>query len=337
MASWLAERAAAEGGCFRFDRFMELALYDPDHGYYRRQVQTVGAQGDFSTSATLNERLGRAIAAWAQAEAKTLGLRPLHLIELGGGDGSLARGLLRRTGWGVRYHLVEVSEGLRARQRQRLPSRRVQWHADVRDALHAAGGRALLFSNEFVDAFPCRRFERIASGWSELHFCLKDGRWREELGPAADLPDAGALAWFAPAGQRVEVHEAYRHWQAGAVDALRTGALLTVDYGGSVPEIYARRLGGTVRAYASHRRREGLEIYLQPGAQDLTADVSFDDLRRWGIALGGEEVWYGTQAEFLARFAPDRRATGASAFVADVAGAGGAFKVLHQRWKRNDG
>jgi len=33
MPSWLAEAAQAEGGKIRFDRFMELALYHPIHGY----------------------------------------------------------------------------------------------------------------------------------------------------------------------------------------------------------------------------------------------------------------------------------------------------------------
>ncbi len=38
MPSWLAEIAKNEGGRLRFDRFMELALRHPIHGYYSSQM-----------------------------------------------------------------------------------------------------------------------------------------------------------------------------------------------------------------------------------------------------------------------------------------------------------
>ena len=50
LRQWLA----SEGGAVPFRRFMEAALYDPNFGYYARQIRSVGAQGDFSTSATLS-------------------------------------------------------------------------------------------------------------------------------------------------------------------------------------------------------------------------------------------------------------------------------------------
>ena len=42
---------------------MARALFDPERGYYTRHIKTVGARGDFSTSATLSPALGHAIAA----------------------------------------------------------------------------------------------------------------------------------------------------------------------------------------------------------------------------------------------------------------------------------
>ena len=38
MPSWLAEAVQKAGGKIRFDRFMELALFDPIHGYYSAQM-----------------------------------------------------------------------------------------------------------------------------------------------------------------------------------------------------------------------------------------------------------------------------------------------------------
>ena len=338
MSNWLARQAEIEGGCLRFDRFMQLALYDPEAGYYTAHVARVGREGDFSTSATLSDALGYAIAAWAKAEAAGLRFRRPQLIESGAGDGSLARAVLRRLGWrarlGFSYHIVEISTKLREVQRERLRGHGVSWHPDVKTAVEAADGEALLFSNEFVDAFPCRRFVRGDDGWRELFFCHENGMWDERSFEAADLPDSSALnGWTTPPtkGQRVEVHESYGRWLRGLGQSLGRGSLLTVDYGGSAREVYRRRPDGTLRAYVHHQRLTGLDVYRRPGHQDLTADVNFDDLKRWGAAAGLVPVACVTQQQFLLTWAPQRGKDKIRDFLADPEGAGSAFKVLHQR------
>src|SRR5258708_14350301 len=94
MPSWLAEIAKNEGGCLLFDRFMELALRHPIHGYYSSQIRGIGKSGDFSTSTTLSNALGKAIFNWLEAEAGNLQLDPLIIIELGVGTGALAKVIL---------------------------------------------------------------------------------------------------------------------------------------------------------------------------------------------------------------------------------------------------
>jgi SAM-dependent MidA family methyltransferase len=76
-----------------------------------------------------------------------------------------------------------------------------------------------------------------------------------------------------------------------------------------------------------------MEIYRRPGQQDLTADVNFEDLLRWSEPLGLGEVAYTTQREFVQKWYPRALAleNPATRFVLDPAGAGTAFKVLHQR------
>lgn len=328
MPSWLAEIVRAEGGKIRFDRFMELALYDPVYGYYSAQMQTIGGRGDFSTSATLDDSIGRALARWIRAEAKALGLPNLTIIELGPGTGQLARTILRRfRPWErLRYYVVDV--GIRNRS-----SRRIKRFKSVREALNAAGGLAILFSNEFVDAFPCRRFVRMESGWNEIWIELQDGRWRERAMSAEVHPKSSAISPSFGIGQSVEIHESYHSYLRGLVSSLQTGALLTIDYGGSAAEIYRGKGSGTLRAFFQHQRLERMEIYRRPGQQDLTADVNFEDLRCWGHALGLSEVAYATQQDFIQRWYPDatKRDIPATRFVLDPSGAGTAFKVLHQR------
>jgi Uncharacterized conserved protein len=328
MPSWLAEAVQKRGGRIRFDEYMELALYDPIHGYYSAQMETVGKSGDFSTSATLDDSLGQALTRWIRAETQTLQLTRPTIIELGAGTGQLARIILSnfRPWEKLRYYVVDV----RARNQ---PSRRIKRFTLVRDALNAAHGTAIVFSNEFVDAFPCRRFVRTQSGWDEIWVGLQDGRWLERTVPAPAAPESSLLSPRFEIGQTVEVHESYYSWLKELCSWLHQGALLTIDYGGSAAENYRGKLSGTLRAFFQHQRLDGIEIYRRPGRQDLTADVNFEDLRRWGHALGLREIGYSSQLDFIREWYPDALKTESpiARLVLDPLGAGTAFKVLHQR------
>ena len=351
----LRDLIAREGGSISFERFMREALYHPRFGYYARQVRTIGEGGDFSTSATLHEALGQAVAAWAARRRTELGWgSSWHLIELGGGGGQLADEVLRSLGWwarrGVRYHIVERSETLRREQQERLARRPgIVWHEDIEAALRAATGRALVISNEFVDAFPCVRLEWDGAGvWREVRVSWqRDSASFVECLDAWEMPPGatggGGSAVLArndtsafATGQRVEWHREYLRWLTNWTPHWRQGALLTIDYGDELPALYHRRPAGTVRAYFQHQRVTGPEIYTRPGRQDLTADVNFTDLKRWGAALGLTETGYCDQAEFLRRWLPPgylrrREHEPRLAFLLDGAGAGGAFKVLEQQ------
>jgi SAM-dependent MidA family methyltransferase len=307
---------------------MELALYDPVHGYYSAQMEMVGRSGDFSTSATLDNSLGRALAHWIRAEAQALQLAHPTIIELGSGTGQLARTILGhfRPWEKLRYYMVDV-------RGRKQPSRRIKQFKLAREALNAAGGIAILFSNEFVDAFPCRRFVRTKSGWDEIWIELQEGRWIERTMPAPADPESSSLSPNFAIGQIVEIHESFQSWLKELSSSLHQGALLTIDYGGSATENYRGKLSGTLRAFFQHHRLEGMEIYRRPGRQDLTADVNFEDLRRWGRALGFSEIEYSTQRDFIQEWYPDalKRENPLTRLVLDPLGAGSAFKVLHQR------
>ena len=299
---------------------MRLALYDPQHGYYSRHVKTVGRGGDFSTSATLHGSLGEAVAGWLQER---------DVIEVGGGDGSLAEGVLKAMGWwrrrGVNYHLVETSEPLKEKQRARL-GKRVQWHDSVEDALAACGGVADVFSNELVDAFPAKSFRCDGDAWEEA-FVTREG---EEVFERSDYsPDAEARP-----GQRVEVQASYREWLAEWVPGWRRGRMLTIDYGWQWEQLKRQSPAGSLRAYFSQMCLTGQDFYQRVGRQDLTADVNFSELSKWGEELGIETRSIETQREFLMRSVSkaERRLERepAFAFLVDEAGAGSAFLVLEQ-------
>jgi SAM-dependent MidA family methyltransferase len=335
MSSWLAEVVRSEGERIAFERFMELALYHPTHGYYTGRSAAIGRAGDFSTATTIGDSLARSVASWLKAEAKQLSMPAPRVIELGGGTGRLAAGILRSfMPWQrIRYRIVEISSTLRGVQERELHGKDVQWSDSIETALEASGGEAILISNEFVDAFPCQRFERGAQDWKEIFLTLEDDLWREEYSESCNAPASSTFAGKYGIGQRVETLQSYRNWLNRLVPNLHRGAILTIDYGGTPEENYHRRPGGTMRAYFRHQRIDGMGIYLRPGLQDLTADVNFVDLQEWGEKAGLETVQLVTQADFIRKWAKPR-STGqrlADQYVADESGMGHAFKVLHQR------
>jgi SAM-dependent MidA family methyltransferase len=335
MSTWLADAVRSEGGRITFERFMELALYHPVHGYYTGHVSTIGRAGDFSTGMTIGDSLIRGVAGWLKAEAKRLSMQVAQVIELGGGSGRLASGVLQAfMPWQrVRYQIVEVSSRLRQIQERELRGRHVQWTDSVQAALRAAKGEAILISNEFVDAFPCQRFEREAQAWKEISLGLDGDLWREEYSESYALPASSTFAVKYATGQRVETLQSYRNWLTSLDRHLHRGAMLTIDYGGSPDEIYHRRPGGTLRAYFRHQRIDGMGIYLRPGRQDLTADVNFVDLKLWGEQLGFETAQLVSQADFIRQWAQPRSTNQrlADQYLANESGMGEAYKVLHQR------
>lgn len=303
------------GGIIPFERYMREALYHPVFGYYSARIRNIGAEGDFSTSATLGKNLGRAIAAWIRRRGSDEGWRRIPVIEVGGGNGMMARTILSHLGWKFRlrvdYMIHETSRPLRNLQKGRLRWRGVRWIDSLKGALQRLEGRALIFSNELVDAFPCRLFEKGGEGWSELGVQIQTDGSLCETRLATEIQDP----WFGqfqhlPNGQRVERHQSYGSWLREWAPAWREGSILTIDYGKRGENLHERRPGGSLRAYYRQERLTGTQVYARFGMQDLTADVNFSDLIAWGNESGWKTVFLGTQREFqefwLGRPATDR-------------------------------
>ncbi len=313
----------------RFDSFMRSALHAPTSGYYSRNIKTVGQTGDFSTTPTLSNVLGKAIANSALHWSKSNKL-PLHLIEIGGGDGSLADSIIKSVPflkrWKLQYHIVDSSAPLTENQQQSEFSKKLRWHSDLISALNSCKGIAFIFSNELVDAFPVRIFKKADDHWDELYLHNDE----EHFCPCADtIPIASALIDSNhKKGQRVEVHESYREWLLEWLPSWKKGQLLTIDYGDAHPQLYYRNLEGTLRAYSHHQKLTGKAVFHNPGKQDITVDVNFTDLIDWGKQDGLETNYFISQRDFLQPFITNHHA---DQFLINPDGAGLAFKVLLQQ------
>lgn len=328
-----------------FSVWMEKALFDPLKGYYTARIQTVGRRGDFSTSTTIDDLLARAIAEWIRRSVQKKHSR--CVIEIGGGDGSLSSAIRKHLGWWtgrkLAWHMVEKSPVLRQKQAEKLNPGRTTWHETIEKALLACEGRALIFHNELLDAFPVTVMDwnPEAENWNELWLEEHPEKgWVEKLQPLNPQLNAAihytACADWPPGSirkaphQRIEVGSTCRDWLTAWAPYWKQGSMLTIDYGAEFPEIYRRRPQGTLRAYLLHQMSTGKAIYQNMGRQDITADVNFTDLQKWGEALGWHNESILTQAQFIQNHVSISDSSPASAFLMDENGAGTAFKVLVQ-------
>ncbi|GAB4251127.1 class I SAM-dependent methyltransferase [Deferrisoma sp.] len=290
-------------GPIPFARFMELALYHPEGGYYAAGRVRIGAdEGDFTTAPHLSRLFGRCLARWVEAADRALGRPdPFVLVEGGPGEGRLARDLLdalaernpdlyRR----LRYAADEASPALDRRRRDLLAP-----HAERCLAAAPEGFEGVYLSNELVDALPVHRLRGAGPGLREA-FVDRDGEGFVEVWAEPSEAARRFLDGYAPplGDWEVEIRPAAGAWLGRVAGLLGRGYVLTIDYGDRADRLYGpHRPRGTAVAYRAHRLVEGL--LADPGEQDLTAHVDFTHLVEAGRALGLEPLDLRNQREFL--------------------------------------
>lgn len=278
--------AEMDGGAIPFERFMELALYHREFGYYRRRGR-IGRQGDFLTSPAVHPMFGWAVAGWCRVVWERLGRpAPFTIFEPGAGEGFLARAVLD---WAagrdpdfaraIRYVALEPhSPGDDPRVEWRVPP--------VEPARYG-----VVVANELFDAFPVRLFEGSPRGPVEIYVRWDGERFVEERGPIATMDDA-------PAEGRFEVNPGAFPAMASLCRLVERGAVLVFDYGYPQEELWAPwRTQGTLLCFYRHTVHE--DPYIHVGEQDLTAHVNLSELLA-AVEEAGMQPWGPvSQREFL--------------------------------------
>lgn len=297
-----------ETGPLTFARFMELALYDEEHGYYmtgggRTTAATspIGREGgDFFTAPSLSPTLAKCLVRQLAEIDERLGYPPVfHLVEMGPGDGTLLRDILQECREQqtsllprVACILVECSPAFRRRQQDALAAWQeqgvgIQWVDDLQSIADASLTGTLL-SNELVDAFPVHRVRMGQDGLQELYVTSCDEvlqeRWGEPSTPelTSFLSD---LDVELPVGFTTEINLEAVEWIKQVARVLDRGVAITIDYGHTARDYFApERKNGTLLGY--YRHTVSTNPYTRVGEQDLTAHVNFSSLARTGEQVG---------------------------------------------------
>jgi len=333
-----------ELGPMSFSRYMELCLYHPGLGYYQRQEPTTGPAGDFYTAPHVHALFGRTIGAWIQRMATDNGLEEVTVLELGPGNGQLARDILDHWDKGqsmLSMILVEEAGPRRRDLEARFANDPVRVVGPVElDDLNPFEGAVL--ANEFFDALPLRVFTQTEDLLREVFVDHDKGGFKETLLPAEIEGRMGEVLKYLPEGFRTESSDLWQLWLQRIARVLDRGQLLVMDYGESTEGLLVPwREAGSLRCYRRHQ--VDTDPYDSPGEKDITAHVNFSLLQHWGEDAGFEFRSLTSQSSFLIKGGiletlaqsmdnlPEREATGLWLTVKNLIheeGMGEVFKAM---------
>jgi SAM-dependent MidA family methyltransferase len=303
----------ARGGPITFAEYMQIALTDPETGYYTHAGSRPTRDGDFLTAPELHPIFGATVGRQLHEAWERLGSpAPFTLVEYGAGSGRLALDILaslRRDGSGLADALAYLPIEVNLHRRAELHDRAAAVDLPIAEASAAPFDHAAVLANEFLDALPIHVVEVHDGRLREVHVGAgDDGRLVEvSLDPstpllAARLGELAADGVELREGQRAEICLAVDGWATEAAGWFRRGLVLVIDYGGPAALLLApRRMAGTLMTYRGHAADGSADApYRDIGDRDLTAHVDTTTLRRRladaGLAILGET----TQARFLA-------------------------------------
>lgn len=298
-------------GPMTFARFMALALYDPEHGYYTRPdasgASGPGRGGDFLTAPEGHPIFGWALARQVEEVWDRLG-RPagFTIREHGAGRGALATALLEGLGRAgsplletIHYEAVDASADRLDALQQRLAE------AGFGDRLAIPGPEPItgvILANELLDALPVHVVLGGPDGDLLERFVDldEDGAFHWTSGQPSDPLLAERLATAGVAlepGQAGEIRLADEPWCAAVAASLARGLVIVIDYGHPAARLYAPATGSTLRTYSRHRVHA--DPFVAVGRQDLTAHVDLDAVTRAMTSAGLDHLGTTTQAELL--------------------------------------
>jgi SAM-dependent MidA family methyltransferase len=298
----IAAEIAEQGGSIPFSRFMELALYAPDLGYYSGGAAKLGQDGDFVTAPEISSLFGATL---ARAAAAIMAQSGPNIIEFGAGTGKLARDVLATLAQlGVQvdsYTIIELSGELRARQQEALKDfPQVRWLNGF-----PAAFRGAVLANEVLDAMPVELVLREGGHWHRQYVTIADGAFAFVSGAPdvalleqirRQIPDADMLQ----DGYLTEVHPVAAGFMGSLAQMFEggKGAAILLDYGFPHREYYFdERTGGTLMCHYRHHAHP--DPFYLPGLQDITAHVDFTAMALAAQDAGLDVLGYMNQAAFL--------------------------------------
>ena len=267
---------------FPVDKFFQKILYDKKNGYYATK-QPFGKKGDFITAPKISNLFSEIIAVWIISTWQVLGKpKKLNIIELGPGDGSLAKILIKvfekfpEFNAAKKIYLYEVSNFLKDVQERNINNNNIKW---IKNFRNINDGPVIFFGNEFFDAIPIKQFKYKKGILFEKHYTLDKNNKVKEIFKKASKQDLLNIHSYKSL-KKLKFIEFPKYGFKELKKITKKivqlkGCLLMIDYGYLKPNNQ-----NTLQSVMNHKKNSLLNNL---GKADITSHVNFKLLNEFFI------------------------------------------------------
>jgi SAM-dependent MidA family methyltransferase len=289
------------------EKYMELALYHPNYGYYMNNQKKIGKNGDFYTSSSISDVFGKI---WADVFVKTIYEQKLDpiVVEFGAGTGQFAKQVL--TSWKesnlekqMSYIIVEKSPYHRQLLRKNLEGSSVKIFCSFEELKNSYPHfKGIVFANEVLDAFPLRIFQKQKNNWFEKVVMFDNDKDEMKFNYIEAYDQSLVLEnLFALRRTEFECEVSFQmiNWLNDLYEwSNEKSVYFFVDYGYRYEEWSREALKeGSIRGYYRHQIVNNPLTY--PGEMDITYHVDWDHVESEAKIQGVELKDFTRQGEFL--------------------------------------
>ena len=256
------------------DEFFQNVLYDKKNGYYATKFP-FGKNGDFITAPKISNLFSEIIAVWMISTWHVFGKpKKFNIIELGPGDGSLTKILLKAFKRFPEFdnakniYLYEISDFLKNLQKKNIKDSKVKW---INNFKSINIGPVIFFGNEFFDAMPIKQFKNEKGFFFEKYYVLNKNNNIKEIFKKASIKDTSNINSYKSI-KKLKFIEFPKYGFEELKKIIKKiiklqGCLLLIDYG------YTKAGNqNTLQSVMNHKKNNLLSNL---GKADITSHVNF--------------------------------------------------------------
>lgn len=277
--------ASPSANQLNYKDFIQHALYDPEFGYYTRNIDRVGRsdETDFYTSQSIGPMFGALVLTAIKNLIQDHTNKPTNLS-----DWTFAEiGYEKESEWWTPdecpfHDHIKIGPG---------------------DPIDFKGP-CVVFSNELFDAQPFHRVVRLGGQWMELGVSLNTDELTETILPELS-PEVAAFRNQLPLetedGYTIDLPLATIPLAERIVSLDWNGLFIALDYGKPWIHLAHDFPQGTARAY--YRHKQSPHLIAHPGVQDLTCHICWDWLNEALMEARFTETKVESQEAFFVKHA----------------------------------
>ena len=280
------------------DKFIELALYDKEYGYYMKK-NPFGKEGDFITAPNITRLFSEIIAIWVITFWKSIGSpKEFNLLELGAGNGEMIK-VINETlknfpecFRACNFMIYEKSKFLINHQKKNLNSKSIEW---IKDLKKMNSYPTLYLANEFFDAIPIKQFFKKKENWFERYVELKNSNNARYKEKKMNIKKIERLLKFEISKNQKIIEyspETFKYLKIiFNIIEKNNGGILIIDYG-----YLSSEMQETLQAVNNHKYSN---ILKNIGNSDITYNISFNLFQKFTDQFSNLNSIITNQKKFL--------------------------------------